>query len=181
MKGTSQFMKLLEKATLYNMNKIRRNIFFSAHQYALVNWRPFSGSRFLFLPSVCSCSAITVLHSASVAVIHVITTLFLWQPESVVECWQLSKIKSPLVNLHLVQRARVGAWSSDKRGRRRQRGVTHWVEGLDTPLPPAWHHRWLCLPRCLFPGYLRAPPAERNVCHVMCSALQDHKNRMISR
>ena len=167
-------------ATLYNMNKIKRNILFSAYQYPHVNWRPFYVSCFLFLPSVCSCSAITVLHSASMAVIHVITTLFLWQPESVVECLQLSKIRSPLLNLHLVERGRVGAWSSDKRGRRRQRGVllTGWrvstlpflqrdiIDGyisLDAWSPDTFEHH---LQREMF---------------VMCSALQDHKNRIISR
>lgn len=93
-----------------------------AYQCHLVNCRPFSVSCFLLLPSVCSCSAITVLHSASVAIIHVITTLLLRQPcfpcEMVAQCWQLSKIRSPLVNLNLVQWGRVGTRSSDKRGMR---------------------------------------------------------------
>lgn len=127
---------------------------------------------FLFLPSVCSCSAITVLRSASVAIIHVITTLLPRQlcfpHESAAQCWQLSKIRSPLVNLNLVQRcrARTGAQLRGT-GEGMEEEVetwccyTHWVVGLDTPLPPAWHHRWRCLPRSLAPGFLQAPPTER--------------------
>lgn len=72
----------------------------SAYQCHLVNCRPLSVSCFLlFCFSVCSCSAITALHSSSVAISHVITTLLPRQPcfphEMAVQRWQLSKIRSP--------------------------------------------------------------------------------------
>lgn len=58
-----------------------------------------------------------------VAIIHVITTLLPWQPcspnEPVVQCWQLSEIRPPLVNLHRVQRGGRER-SSDKRDRREE-------------------------------------------------------------
>lgn len=58
-------------------------------------WPIFSLSLFFFQPLVYSWGAITVLHLASsMAIIHVIITLLLWQPcifhERVVQCCQLS-------------------------------------------------------------------------------------------
>lgn len=41
--------------------------------------------RLQLLPSVCCCSAVTELHSE--AIIHVITTLLLWQPVFHVRQW----------------------------------------------------------------------------------------------
>lgn len=48
--------------------------------------------------------------------------------------------------------------AADKAGR----GATHWSVGLDTPLPPGWHHRLRCRPRCPVPWCLLAPPVSKN-------------------
>lgn len=41
-------------------------------------------------------------------------------------------------------------------------GATHWSVGLDIPLPPGWHHRLRCRPRCPVPWCLLAPPVSKN-------------------
>lgn len=41
-------------------------------------------------------------------------------------------------------------------------GATHWSVGLDTPLPPGWHHRSRCRPRCPVLWSLPVPPRSKN-------------------
>lgn len=51
------------------------------------------------------------------------------------------------------------------------RGATHWSVGLDTPLPPGWHHQLRCRPRCPVPWCLLAPPVSKNKCVVLKTRL----------
>lgn len=60
-----------------------------------------------------------------------------------------------------------GGDTADKAGR----CATHWSVGLDTPLPPGWHHRLQCRPRCPVPWCLLALPVSKNKFSVLKTKL----------
>lgn len=76
-------------------------MFFWSFQSHLVS--QFSSSCSLFLPSICSCNAITALRSASVAIIHVITTQLprkqCFPHEARFQRWQTFQIRRPLTSI----------------------------------------------------------------------------------
>lgn len=49
--------------------------------------------------------------------------------------------------------------------------ATHWSVGLDTLLPPGWHHRLRCRPRCPVPWCLLAQPVSKSKFAVLKTSL----------